>query len=448
MSETTDPTLKSWIDSANRPDSDFPIQNLPYGIFSRNHGPRDLLRVGVAIGDLVLDLAEAWPELAPDKPDLAGELFDQPTLNAFLAAGEKTWTLVRHRLSRWLRDSSPELRDNAVLRDRCLIPISDVTLHLPVEIGDYTDFYSSLHHATNVGSMFRPDNPLLPNWKHIPVGYHGRASSIVVSGTPVRRPWGQTKADDAPAPSFSPSRLLDFELEIGFLTGPGNELGQPIPVAEAHRHIFGLVLVNDWSARDIQKWEYVPLGPFLAKNFATTISPWVVPLEALTPFRVETPRGSDDPPVQPYLDGDRDAVWKWNLDLPLEVALRSSAMRESGAPPQIIARTNYRHMYWNMVQQLAHQTVNGCNIRPGDLYASGTVSGPEKESRGCLLELTWRGEQPITLTATGETRKFLADGDELIITGACGGNGRPRIGFGQCAGIVLPAHEANPPRRA
>ena len=435
MIETNDPNLRCWLDDTNDPGCDFPIQNLPLGVFTRTGEAIEHRRVGVAIGAHVLDLAIAWPELCPDLAGLGPGLFAQPTLNAFLTKGRKTWTLVRHRISRWLRATSAELRDNAPLRQRCLIPMAEVVMHLPVEIGDYTDFYSSREHATNVGMMFRdPKNALLPNWKHLPVGYHGRASSVVVSGTEVRRPCGQTNAQDAPTPTFGPCRLLDFELEVGFITGPGNELGHPIDVNDAAEHIFGMVLVNDWSARDIQKWEYVPLGPFTAKNFATSISPWVVPIDALDPYRVRTPRVEGDPPVQQYLDG----AWEWNIDLNLEVALQSATMREQGTAPATITRNNFSLMYWNMCQQLAHQTITGCNVRPGDLYASGTVSGATPDSRGSMLEICWKGTQPLTLP-TGEQRTFLADGDTVFMSGVCRRPGLPRIGFGEVRGTILPA---------
>ena len=436
--QTTDPSLRSWLDSANDPAGDFPIQNLPYGIFTRAAGPTRVKRVGVAIGDCVLDLAEAWPELCPDRPELAAWCFEQPSLNALLAQNRRTWTLVRHRLCRWLLHSSPELRDNADLRRRALLPMIEVVLHLPIDAGDYTDFYSSKEHATNVGSMFRdPNNALLPNWKHIPIGYHGRSSSLVLSGTNVRRPWGQTNPDDSSTPVFGPCRLLDFELEVGFVTGgPGNRLGEPIPASRAREHIYGMLLVNDWSARDIQKWEYQPLGPFTAKNFATSLSPWLVPIEALEPYRVRTPREPGDPPVQSYLDG----AWDWNFDLNLEVRLQSAQMREKGLSPQTISRVNFGLMYWNMCQQLAQQTITGCNVRPGDLYASGTVTGTTPDSRGSMLEITWRGTQPLALP-TGEQRKFLADGDAVLMTGWCQHIGFPRIGFGHVQGTVLPAIE-------
>jgi len=434
--DTNDPKLKSWLESANDPNNDFPIQNLPFGVFSRKHGPRDVRRVGVAIGDFVLDLAEIWPELDDDSPYFGVEFFDEPALNLFLAAGRDAWTYAREKISGWLREDEPALRDNAELRKRAVIPMDEVEMHMPFEIGDYTDFYASEYHATNVGSMFRPDNPLMPNWKHLPVGYHGRSSSVVVSGADVVRPVGQTVAGDSTEPTVGPSRLVDFELEVGFVTGPGNELGRPIPIDEAREHIFGLVLLNDWSARDIQKWEYQPLGPFLAKNFASTISPWVVTLDALEPFRTKTERKPDDPPAQEYLDG----AWDWGLDIALNVDLQSKRMREKNVDPMNLTRSNFRYMYWNICHQLAHQTCTGCNVRPGDLYGSGTVSGPEKHERGCLLEITWRGQEPIELPG-GEERKFLEDGDTVIMTAHAGGgkSDRPRIGFGECRGTLLPA---------
>jgi len=434
--EPIDPAMKSWVESANDPACDFSLHNLPYGVFTV--GPRPARRVGVAIGDFILDLATAWPELVPVKGDLGAKLaedcFARPSLNALIAKGPRTWSYVRRKVSDWLSSDLTVLQDNSSLRNRVMVPMKDATLYLPVEIGDYTDFYSSQHHAFNVGSMFRdPANALLPNWKHIPIGYHGRSSSIVVSGTPVKRSLGQTKPDDQPAPSFGPCKALDFELEVGFIAGVPNTLGSPIPISNAADHIFGMLLVNDWSARDIQKWEYVPLGPFLAKDFATSVSPWVVPLDALAPYRVRTPRAPGDPAVLPYLDG----AWDWNLDLNLEVTLSSALMREKNLPPQRITHVNFRDMYWNMCQQLAHQTSNGCNIRVGDLYASGTVSGPTEDSRGSLLEITWGGKNPLKLP-TGEERRFLMDGDEIIMRGWCGGDGKlPRVGFGQVCGTIV-----------
>jgi fumarylacetoacetase len=348
-----------------------------------------------------------------------------------MALGEAAWSEARARLIELLReDARPgagELRDNPALREAAMHSITGVRLHLPAQIGDYTDFYSSREHATNVGVMFRgKDNALMPNWLHLPVGYHGRASSIVVDGTPVRRPRGQSEAPGGPA--FGPSRQLDIELETGFFVGPGNDLGEPIPIGEARRHIFGLVLVNDWSARDIQRWEYQPLGPFLAKNFATTLSPWVVPLAALEPFRCAGP-AQEEPAPLPYLRAPGPGAF----DVELEAWLRSPRM----ARPQRITATNLRHLYWSMEQQLAHHSVGGCNLRPGDLLASGTISGPDKGARGSLLELTWRGTEPLELEG-GETRTFLEDGDTVVLRGAARGPGW-RIGFGEAGGTILPA---------
>lgn len=420
--------MRSFIDYPA--DSPFPIQNLPYAIFSPTAAsPR---RVGVAIGDYVLDLAvleeRGFFKDVPGLTESGRPIFAQPTLNLFMALGRPAWQAVRATLTNLLREDNPTLRDDTALRDRAFYPISAVTLHLPADIGDYTDFYSSREHASNVGTMFRgPENALMPNWLHLPIAYHGRASSIVVSGTDIRRPQGQTKAAEAATPTFGPTRLLDFELEMGFFIGPGNELGRPIPIQQAADHIFGLVLVNDWSARDIQAWEYQPLGPFLAKNFATSISPWVVTLDALEPFRCPGP--AQDPAPLPYLQSQGD----WAYDIHLEVHLQSQAMTE----PTIISRSNFRYLYWNMAQQLAHHTITGCNLQPGDLLASGTISGPTADAYGSLLELTWRGTRPISLP-TGEERKFLLDGDRLTLTGYCQGDGY-RVGFGEVTGVVLAA---------
>ncbi|MCU0223636.1 MAG: fumarylacetoacetase [Acidobacteria bacterium] len=426
LDATHDPRRRSWVPVP--PGSDFPIQNLPYGIFRCGGSPP---RVGIAIGEFVLDLATLDAAGIFRGTPLDGQpLFERASLNPLLALGGAAWRAARRRISDLLDEASPELQGNERLRDAALVPQASATLMLPVEIGDYTDFYSSREHATNVGVMFRgPDNALMPNWLHLPVGYHGRASSVVVSGTPVRRPCGQTLPDGAAAPAFGPSRQLDFELEVGLFTGPGNALGQPIPLAGAHEAIFGFVLVNDWSARDIQKWEYQPLGPFLAKNFATSISPWVVTLDALLPFRVAGPR-QDDPAPLPYLSESEP----WSFDIALEVWLKTARMGERAR----IARSNHRHLYWNVRQQVAHHTVTGCNLRPGDLLASGTISGPTKDSRGSLLELSWRGTEPLALPS-GETRTFLEDGDELTITGFAAKDG-VRVGFGEVAGTVLPAH--------
>ena len=416
--------MKSFIDV--RPDSHFPIQNLPFGVFSPAGGAP---RVGVAIGEFVLDLAvleERGHFRAAEFQGVAA--FSTGALNSFLALGRPAWRKAREVIQHLLDSDTPTLRDDAELRARAFQARQEVTMHLPARIGDYTDFYSSYHHAHNVGTMLRgPENALMPNWKWLPVAYHGRASSIVVSGTDVRRPHGQTKPPEAATPSFGPSRSLDYELETAFLIGPGNTLGDPIPIARAAEHIFGMVLMNDWSARDVQAWEYQPLGPFLAKNFCTSISPWVVTLEALEPFRKPLPL--QDPEPLPYLRAPDDFTY----DIHLEAHLQTRAM----TAPHRITRTNFQNLYWSLAQQLAHHTVNGCNLQPGDLLASGTISGAAADSRGCMLELTWRGVNPLTLS-NGETRKWLEDGDRLTITGWAQGEDFC-IGFGEVAGEVLPA---------
>jgi fumarylacetoacetase len=378
----------------------------------------------------ILPRAGAGPGNATGSAAGAGErsVFASPSLNAFMAAGKESWDQVRHAISGLLREDAPRLRDDRPLRAEALVPAEEAELCFPVEVGDYTDFYSSREHATNVGAMFRGrENALMPNWLHLPVAYHGRSSSLVLSGAAIRRPRGQTKPDDAEAPRFGPSRLLDFELEVGFFVGPGNRLGEPVPIERAEEHIFGLVLVNDWSARDIQKWEYQPLGPFLAKNFATTISPWVVPLAALEPFRCAGP--PQDPAPLSYLRiaGDRA------FDIHLDVFLQTEAM----GSPHRITRSNFKYLYWNMCQQLAHHTAGGCNLRPGDLLASGTISGPSPDSLGSLLELTSSGKEPLRLP-NGETRAFLQDGDMLILRGWCERGGL-RVGLGEARGTILPA---------
>jgi fumarylacetoacetase len=417
--------LKSFVPVA--PESHFPIQNLPYGVgrLRSGGGPRIL----VAIGDHVLDLRHLEEAgLFQDAPNLPGGVFAAPYLNGFMALGRPAWKEARETITRLLRDDEPTLRDDAALRERALLPMADFEMLLPAAIGDYTDFYSSREHATNVGIMFRgKENALMPNWLHLPVAYHGRASSVVVSGTDLRRPCGQTKADDQEGPSFGPSRLLDFELEMGFFTGPGSRLGQPIAVERAEEHIFGMVLVNDWSARDIQRWEYQPLGPFLSKNWGTSISPWIVTLDALEPFRVPGP--AQDPEPLPYLRQPGPGAF----DIRLEVHLRP----EDAAEATRICVSNFQHLYWSMAQQLAHHTVTGCDVRPGDMMASGTISGPTEDSYGSMLELCWRGTKPLTL-AGGEERKFLRDGDTVTMTGWCRGEGY-RVGFGEVTGKVLPA---------
>uniref|UniRef100_A0A4W4FZK3 Fumarylacetoacetase n=1 Tax=Electrophorus electricus TaxID=8005 RepID=A0A4W4FZK3_ELEEL len=401
--------------------SDFSYHNLPYGVFSTPDNSRH--RIGVAIGDHILDLSVVkhlfnGPELAARQ-----DVFDQPTLNDFMGLGYDAWREARRYLQMFLSANESTLRDDVQLRSRAFVDQSFAVMHLPAEIGDYTDFYSSRDHATNVGIMFRgKENALMPNWLRLPVGYHGRASSLVVSGTPIRRPRGQMRPDPARAPVFGPSKQLDIELEMAFFVGPGNRLGEPIPVERAHEYIFGMVLMNDWSARDIQAWEYVPLGPFLGKNFGTTISPWVVPMEALMPF-VEAN------PVQ-VIQADSC------LSEPIELN-RSYTACGGMTKAASICESNFKYMYWTMKQQLAHHTVNGCNVRPGDLLASGTISGPEPKSFGSLLELSWRGSKMIDLGG-GETRTFLKDGDEVTITGFCEGLGY-RVGFGPCMGKILPA---------
>ncbi|GAB4365069.1 MAG: fumarylacetoacetase [Calditrichia bacterium] len=426
MNPTTDPKLKSFI--AVEPESHFPIQNLPYGVFRPS--PQKPCRVGVAIGDQVLDLSALekegfFTQALSGKPSV----FSQSSLNVFMSRGKKVWRDVRSIISHLLREDNPRLRDDKALRKKCFWPRDQVELALPVEIGDYTDFYSSREHATNVGIMFRgKENALMPNWHHLPVAYHGRSSSVVVSGTDILRPWGQILPPDSENPIFAPTRLLDFELEMGFFVGIPSRLGQPIPIDQTLDYIFGMVLVNDWSARDIQKWEYQPLGPFLGKNFATSISPWVVPLEALEPFRTAGP--VQDPPPQHYLQCEGNPTY----DIHLEVYLQGRKMDKASR----VCRSNFKYLYWNMAQQLAHHTCNGCNVRTGDLMASGTISGPSPDSFGSMLELSWRGSRPLPL-AGGESRKFLEDGDTVTMTGWCQGNGY-RVGFGEVTGTILPAH--------
>ncbi len=426
MYASNDPKLRSFIPVD--PDSHFPIQNLPYGVFRpRAGGPP---RVGVAIGDLVLDLALLEKKghlpnifMADDIP-----IFSRPNLSNFMALEKPGWVDMRGKISRLLSGADPALQDDARLREQAFYRQSDVDMLLPVEILDYTDFYSSKEHATNLGKMFRgPENPLLPNWSHLPIAYHGRTSSIVVSGTDIYRPCGQTKKDADPSPTFGPSRMLDFELEVGFFIGKGNVRGERIPVEQAGRRIFGMVLVNDWSARDIQRWEYQPLGPFLGKNFATSISPWVVTLEALHPFRTTGP--VQDPQPLSYLQNSGERTY----DIHLEVWLQGPDVSE----PQCISRTSYKHLYWDISQQVAHHTVNGCNLRLGDLIASGTISGPDPSSYGSLIELAWQGTKPVALP-NGETRTALLDGDRVTLTGWCQGDGY-RVGFGEVTGKILPA---------
>jgi fumarylacetoacetase len=398
----------------------FTINNLPYGVFSTNHNTKH--RIGVAFGDEVIDLSRV--KLLFSGPVLSSrqDVFDKPTLNEFMSSGPAAWKEARSRLQQLISENALADIDGA------LVPMKDAIMHLPADIGDYTDFYSSIHHATNVGIMFRgKDNALMPNWRHLPVGYHGRASSVVISGTPLHRPNGQSVPDESKPPVYGPSKTLDIELEMAFFVGPGNELGRPITIETAEDHIFGFVLMNDWSARDIQKWEYVPLGPFLGKNFGTTISPWVVPTAALKPFIV--PNMDQDPTALPYLRHSDP----FNFDIKLQVQLKVNELPE----PVTICNSNYRYLYWTAKQQLVHHTVSGCNLRPGDLLASGTISGPTDDSLGSMLELSWKGTRTLDLGG-GVTRKFLQDGDEVIITGYCEKDGL-RVGFGDCRGTILPA---------
>jgi fumarylacetoacetase len=435
---THDPALQSWVASAQSQGSDFPVQNLPYGRFRRvgPGGDHEPWRIGVAIGDQILDLAAArhaveWPaQLAPAFAALAAG-----HLNAVMAESKAIRVALRQALSLALRAGSPQQAALAA----CLLPQAEAELSLPCTIGDYTDFYTGLHHATAVGRLFRPDNPLLPNYKWVPIGYHGRASSIVVSGTPIRRPLGQTLPPDAAAPHFGPSQRLDHELELGALVGPANALGEPVPLAEAEDRLFGLVLLNDWSARDLQAWEYQPLGPFLAKSFGTTISPWVVTMEALAPYRVPFARPAGDPAPLPHLDSPANTE-AGAIDIALEVWLQTAAMRAAGEPAVPLSQSNFADAYWTLAQLLTHHASNGCNLQPGDLLGTGTQSGPEPGQGGSLLELSVGGRHPITLPG-GQTRAFLADGDTLTLRAFCARPGAARIGFGDCSGTVLPAPE-------
>ena len=432
LNETHEPTLKSWVESANLPTSDFPIQNLPFGVFRRADSDEGF-RGGVAIGEDILDLGAAHAGGAfQGNAGHAAAACSSSTLNEFMAMGEEAWSALRLALSRALRRDSPladELRG-------CLVSQGEAEYAVPAQIGDYTDFYTSIHHATNIGRLFRPDNPLLPNYKWVPIGYHGRASSIAVSGQQIPRPLGQTMATGAEAPSLGPSRRLDYEMELGIFIGTGNALGSRIAIDQSESHVFGICLLNDWSARDIQAWEYQPLGPFLSKNFATTISPWIVTLEALAPYRVAWTRPADDPQPLRYLDAAalrREGAF----DIRLEVLLETEKMRAARQVPARLSLTSYRHAYWSISQLVAHHTVNGCNLQPGDLLGSGTMSGPTASEAGALIELTVGGKEPVQL-ADGETRTFLENGDTVIMRGWCEKPGATRIGFGEVVGTVLP----------
>ena len=434
LNETHDPALTSWVESANDADTDFPVQNLPFGVYTDPDTGAG--KVGIAIGDMILDVTAAREKgvIGGAADDAAGACAGD-TLNDLMALGGRHWSALRAAASRALRAGTEEGAAAEAIADDILVAQADVTMRLPARIGDYTDFYSSIFHATNVGKMLRPDNPLMPNYKHIPIAYHGRASSIVPSGEVCKRPVGQTKAPDADAPSFGPSMAFDYETEMGFFVGPGNPLGQPVSISEAEDHIFGLCILNDWSARDIQAWEYQPLGPFLAKSFASHISPWVVTMEALAPFRCAAyDRPDGDPAPLPYLSSS-DNEAKGGFDVQIEVSIASEQMRDAGTPPHVLAVTNMQHLYWTIFQMLTHHTSNGCNTRPGDMMGTGTISGPTDDALGSILEITKRGAEPVALP-TGEERKFLADGDELIMRAWCDADGARRIGFGECRAVI------------
>ena len=430
LNETHDPARRSFVDSANDPDGDFPIQNLPFGVFRTAAGQQP--RCGVAIGDQIVDVtaaADGFSGLAAE----AARSCQAPYLNYLMSRGPEAWSALRLALSRGLSTE----HGSAGVRS-ALIPMAEVELLLPVAIPNFTDFFASIFHASNAGRMFRPDNPLMPNYKYVPVAYHSRASSIRVSGTPFKRPNGQRKPPNEAVPSYGPSRHLDFELELGFYVGGPSELGRPVPVGAAAEHIFGFCLLNDWSARDVQAWEYQPLGPFLGKNFATTVSPWVVTAEALAPFHAAAfARPEGDPAPLPYLD-DADDRAHGELDITLEVYLSSDAMRRTGIAPWRITQTSSAWLYWTVAQMLAHHTCNGCNLAIGDLMGTGTISGPEKSNWGSLLELTARGSEPLELPG-GERRGFIEDGDEIVFRGFCAKPGYARIGFGECRAEILPA---------
>ncbi|NQV54467.1 MAG: fumarylacetoacetase [Rhodospirillales bacterium] len=431
LNDTHDPKRKSFVAAANEAGNDFPIQNLPLGVFSIGgsspHG-------GVAIGDQILDIAAALKAgLFGGAARDAAEAASGAILNPLLSQNSAHWSALRARVSELLAEDGP--KDDVA---KCLVAMTDAEMHLPTQIGDYTDFYASINHATNAGTLFRPDNPLLPSYKHIPIAYHGRASSIQPSGEAIIRPNGQTKAPDADAPSFGPCKRLDYEMELAFYGGPGNALGTPISLEDTESHIFGLCLLNDWSARDIQAWEYQPLGPFLGKNFASTISPWIVTLEALAPYRTRSFKRPDgDPAPLPYLASDNDEKWG-GLDIQMQVAITSAKMRADGQAPYVCGQAPFKDMYWTIFQMLAHHTSGGCDLRPGDLMGTGTVSGTKPGSYGSLLEISRGGQEPFDLPS-GESRTFLEDGDEVIMSSHCEGGGYARLGFGDCRGIVLPA---------
>jgi fumarylacetoacetase len=433
LDETHNPTLKSFIASANAPDCDFPIQNLPYGAF-RPRGTGRAPRIGVAIGDAILDIA-AVADLMEGPAARAAEACATPHLNALMELGPPGWAALRNALSRLLHAGAADTRGRV---EPHLTPIAAAELFVPVKIGNFTDFFASIFHATNTGRMFRPDNPLLPNYKYVPVAYHGRASSIRVSGTPVRRPSGQTKRADEAVPAYRPARSLDYELELGFYIGQPSALGTPVPIGEAGAHVFGYCLLNDWSARDIQGWEAQPLGPFLAKNFATAVSPFVVTAAALAPFRTKAfARPKGDPAPLPHLTAPHDQA-EGGLDIVMEAYILTPKMRAAGSAPFRLSRGSFAQVYWTVAQMVAHHASGGCNLEIGDLMGSGTVSGPEPESQASLLELSKGGREPVTLP-DGEERRFLEDGDEVIFRGHCARAGFTRIGFGECRAVIVPA---------
>ncbi len=433
LNETHHPQLRSWVDSANAAGTDFPIQNLPFGVF-RRYGSAETFRVGVAIGDQILDLTVAQSKsVFTGDADLAAQACCAPTLNGFMAMGPQAWSALRLALSRALREGYA--LQSAL--GTCLVAQVDAEFAVPAQIGDYTDFYTSVHHATNIGKLLRPDNPLLPNYKWVPIGYHGRSSSIGISGQDVRRPVSQVMRPGATEPVLAPSARMDYELEMGIFVGPGNALGEPVSMQQAEQHVFGMCLFNDWSARDVQGWEYQPLGPFLAKNFASTVSPWVVTLEALAPYRQAWTRAGGDPQPLPYLDS-AELREQGAVNIELEVFLQSAAMREQGMAEHRLSHSNFRDAYWSVSQMVAHHTVNGCNLQPGDLLGSGTQSGPAPDEAGSLMELSKGGKQTLTLPS-GETRTFLEDGDMVVFRGTCTAPGAARIGFGEVRGTLLPA---------
>jgi len=433
LNETHNPALTSWVNSANQTNTDFPIQNLPFGIFKVANTEQSF-RGGVAIGDQIVDLAALSAlSLFEGIAQKSVEACAANELNTFMAMGIKAWSALRLALSNALKDGSP-LQEKV---NNCLVAQADVVYAMPCHIGDYTDFYTSINHATSVGKKFRPDNPLLPNYKWIPIGYHGRSSSIDVSGTPFKRPKGQTKAPTAEVPSFGPCKRLDYELEVGIFIGASNDLGDPISIENAEDHVFGICLFNDWSARDIQGWEYQPLGPFLSKNFASTVSPWIVTTEALAPYKSAWTRDEADPQPMPYLESVKNRA-SGSFDIQLQVLLETASMREQKQAAVQMSQSNFNDSYWTVAQMVAHHTVNGCNLRAGDMFGSGTQSGPNPEEAGSMLELSNAGSEPITLP-NGETRTFLEDGDNVIMKGWCQKDGATRIGFGEVSAVILPA---------